>query len=257
MRRLLMILLAAGGFAAAVRAETPLAPAGALRAVYLAGNPAQAIRNVSTGEIKGASADLAREIAKRHKVELSLKGLGSPAAVIEAVKSGEADIGFVAPNNERTGVAFTQAYMLVQQSFLVKETSDIKSVADIDKPNRVIGANNGDSVAVYLKSWLKQATLKENADFTLQEPVKQLNDGTLDAFAANRQRLGAALRGAKGLRMLPDNLYGVPQTIAISLDKPEALAALDKIIDELRASGFIKSAIDASGVDGVIVAPGK
>src|SRR5262245_13249784 len=98
MRSLLTILLVAGGLAAPARAETPLAATGTLRAVYLAGNPAQAIRNVSTGEIKGASADLAREIAKRNKVELSLKGLGSPAAVIEAVKSGEADIGFVAPN---------------------------------------------------------------------------------------------------------------------------------------------------------------
>ena len=241
---------------AAASAQTPLAPTGALRAVYLSTNPAQAIRNVSTGEIKGASADLAREIARRNNVPLTLTGLPGAFAVIEAVKKGEADIGFVAPNSERMGVvAFTQPYMLVQQSLLVRENAEMKSVADLDRPGRKVGANTNDSVAVYLKSWLKQGALVESPDFTLQEAVKWLGDGTVDAFGGNRQRLGAAMRGAKGLRLLPDNLYGVPQTIAVAIDKPELLAALDKTIDELRASGFLKKAVDDSGVDGLIVAP--
>lgn len=253
---LLAALLAV--IATAAAAEAPLAPSGALRVAYLSTNPAQAIRNVVTGEVKGASADLARELARRHKVEVSFTALANPVAVIEAVRKGEADIGFVAPNSERMGVvAFTQPYMLVQQSFLVREDSNIKTIADLDRPERVLAANAGDSVALYLKGWAKQATLKESGDFTLQEAVKWLNDGAIDAFAGNRQRLGAAMRGAKGLRLLPDNFYGVPQTIAIAIDKPELLAALDKTIDELRGSGFLKTAIESSGVDGIIVAPGK
>ena len=39
-----------------------IAPGGTLRAAYLANNPAQAVRDLVSGEIRGASADLAREL---------------------------------------------------------------------------------------------------------------------------------------------------------------------------------------------------
>ena len=50
-----------------------VAPGGTLRAVYLGSNPAQAVRDAATGEIRGASADLARELAKRSGVPLDFK----------------------------------------------------------------------------------------------------------------------------------------------------------------------------------------
>ena len=92
-----------------------IAPAGTLRAAYLSSNPAQAVRDPTTGEIRGASADLARELARRRNVPVALVPLPNPAAVIEAVAKGEADIGFVAYPPERVGtVEFSQIYMLVQ-----------------------------------------------------------------------------------------------------------------------------------------------
>ena len=42
-----------------------IAPGSTLRAVYLGSNPAQAVQDRSTGAIRGAAADLARELAKR------------------------------------------------------------------------------------------------------------------------------------------------------------------------------------------------
>ena len=64
---------------------------------------------------------------------VALVPLPDPAAVIEAVAQGEADIGFVAyaPERVRT-VEFSQIYMLVQQSFVVPDSSRIRTVADID-----------------------------------------------------------------------------------------------------------------------------
>ena len=105
-----------------------LAPGGTLRAAYLATNPAQAVRDPATGETRGASADLARELAKRRNLGVALVPLANPATVIEAVAKGEADIGFVAFAPERVGtVEFSQVYMLVQQSFIVKDNSPIKT----------------------------------------------------------------------------------------------------------------------------------
>ena len=122
-----------------------IAPTGSLRAAYLGNNPAQAVRDPVSGEIRGASADLARELGRRINAPVTLIPSTSPQAVIDAVSKGEADIGFVAYAPSRTGtVAFSQTYMLVRQSFLVPENSPIRSVADIDQPGRRIAGGKGD-----------------------------------------------------------------------------------------------------------------
>src|SRR4026208_1226931 len=124
-----------------------MAPTGTLRAAYLASNPAQAVRDPTTGEIRGASADVARELARRRKVPVSLMPLPNPATVIEAVAKGEADIGFVAYAPERVGtVEFSQIYMLVQQSFVVPDNSRIRTVADIDAQGLRLAGGEGGSV---------------------------------------------------------------------------------------------------------------
>ena len=46
-------------------AANDIAPGGTLRAAYLGTNPAQAVQDRATGAIRGASADLARELGKR------------------------------------------------------------------------------------------------------------------------------------------------------------------------------------------------
>ena len=58
-----------------------------------------------------------------------------------------------------------------------------------------------------------------------------------------------------GTRVLPDNLFGVPQTIIVPKGKPEVLADINRFIDDARASGLIQKSIEASGLIGVEVAP--
>ena len=84
-------------------AQSPLAPTGTLRAAYLANNPAQAVTDPSTGAPRGTAVDLARELARRTGVQVTMNGLPNPQAVIDAVEKGQADIGFVAYNPERAG----------------------------------------------------------------------------------------------------------------------------------------------------------
>src|SRR6516165_3098526 len=157
-----------------------IAPGGTLRAAYLASNPAQAVRDPVSGEIRGASADLARELARRHNKPLVFMPLTNPPAVIEAVAKGDADIGFVAYAPERVGtVEFSQIYMLVQQSFIVPDGSPIRAVDDID--------------------------------YTPADARHRLMAGEVDAFGANLQRLTNSLRKMSCYRLLPDKLFGVTQ----------------------------------------------
>ena len=232
-----------------------LAPTGTLRAVYLAGNPAQARRDPQSGEIRGASADLARELARKLNVPLALAPSQSPATVIEAVAKGEADIGFVAYAPERTGsVEFSQTYMLVQQTFIVPDGSRLRSVKDIDQTGLRISAGKGDSIALFLARNLKQATLVET-DNTPADMQRRFDAKEIDAFGANRQRLTTLLTDMKGYQLLPDNLFGVTQTIAVGKGKTAALAEINTFIDDVRASGFLADAVKKSGVIGLDPAP--
>jgi polar amino acid transport system substrate-binding protein len=73
-------------------------------------------------------------------VPVILTPLPTAAAVLEAVRTGAADIGFVAPNPERTGVVlYSQTYMLVQQSALVRTDLPLHSVRELDRPGQIIG----------------------------------------------------------------------------------------------------------------------
>ena len=214
-------------------AQADIAPTGTLRAAYLATNPAQAIRDAHTGEVRGVSFDLARELAKQIGKPLDFKPIASPPVVIDAVRSGQADIGFVAYEATRLGtVEFSQTYMLVQQSFLVLGDSPIHAVADIDRiGQKVSGTYNPELIA------------------------KALVSREIDALGANRQRLTTLMKSVPGSRLLPDNFFNVPQNIVVPMDKPEILASINAFIDDLRTSGFLGDAVARSVVVGIEAAP--
>jgi polar amino acid transport system substrate-binding protein len=237
-------------------ADPVLAPTGTLRAAYIVANLAQARLDSSTGAITGVVADITRELGRRAGVPVIIAPLPTAAAVLEAVRTGSADIGFVAPNPERTGVVlYSQTYMLVQQSALVRTDSPLHSVRELDRPGQIIGINTDDSVGVWLQERLTAARVRATTDYTLRDAVQWLQDGTVVAFAGGRQRLSSGTQNVRGLRLLDDNFYGVPQTIAVPLERTDRLQLVNAALDELRATGFLVDSVARSGVEGLTVAP--
>jgi polar amino acid transport system substrate-binding protein len=235
-----------------------VAPDGTMRAGYLATNPAHAVKDAATGELRGVAVDLARELGRVVGAKVVLVPLENPQRVIDAVRNGEAEIGFVAYNPERAGpVEFSQPYLLVQQTFLVRDESPLRRVADLDAAGRRLGATRADSIALYLRRTLVRAELVELTDSSPGAVLEALRSGALDAFGANRQRLTDMARGASGVRLLSDDLYGVEQTIIVPAGRRDALERINQFIDEARRSGLVASAIAGSGVVGIGVAPGR
>src|SRR5204862_7961760 len=69
---------------------------GTLRAAFIGSNPVQGAVDPKTGEARGPAAEIAQALARRLGVSVTIAGVAGPGAVIEAVKKGEADIGFLA-----------------------------------------------------------------------------------------------------------------------------------------------------------------
>jgi hypothetical protein len=101
---------------------------------------------------------------------------------------------------------------------------------------------------------LKQATIVE-LENNPAELSKALTARTIDALGANRQRLTTLSKATPGTRLLADDLFNVPQNIVVPKNRPAALAAVNALIDEVRASGVLQSAIERGGAIGVAVAP--
>jgi polar amino acid transport system substrate-binding protein len=233
-----------------------LAPSGTLRATYIATNPVQAFVDPATKEVRGPAAALARELARRAGVPVTITGAKGVEGVIEGVKNGEADIGFVAFDPVRASlVDFSQNYALAQNSYIVPENSPIRSVADADRAGIRIGVGLNDAGDYFLTRTLKHAELKRNVGGISDAAVKQLLGGELDAYAGNRMRLHAVAQMTPGLRLVADNFYGVEQAVIVTKGNAARLAIVNQVIDEARASGLVADAIARAELVGVDVAP--
>jgi polar amino acid transport system substrate-binding protein len=187
---------------------------------------------------------------------VTVTGARGVQGVIDAVKNGAADIGFVAFDPVRAEqVDFSQNYALAQNTYLVAESSPIKSVADADRAGVRIGVGARDAGDYFLTRTLKAATLVRNEGGVGDGVVKALLAGELDAYAGNRMRLHEAAKKTSGLRLVPDNFYGVEQAVIVPKGESARLAIINRVIDEARASGFMLESIARAELVGVDVAP--
>ena len=125
--------------------------------------------------------------------------------------------------------------------------------AEIDRVAQKIAGTVNDSMTLCLKRILKRRRMElENNPAELG---KALTARAIDALGANRQRLTTLSKATLSTRLLPDDLFNVPQNIVVPKDRPAALAAINALVDDVRASGFLQSAIERGGAIGVDVAP--
>src|ERR1700686_5176336 len=123
-----------------------LVPTGTLRATFIATNPVQATVDPATGEVRGPANDLARELGRRLGVPVKVTPAMGVNGVLNSVKNGEADIGFLAYDPGRAvEVDFSQAYAIGQNTFIVLATPPLRTVAEVDRPGMGLAGTGGDA----------------------------------------------------------------------------------------------------------------
>ena len=233
------------------------APTGTLRATFLGNNPVQARVDAKTSEITGPIADLTKELARRLGVPYKITPSPDARSVIDSLKNHTADIGFLAYHAPRAvEVDYAGPFELMLNSYVVAADSPAQKSSDLEKSGITIGAVPGQTQAIYLAEHLKNATLRM---FPTQPPAPELQrlfaSGELHAFAMNRQR-ALELAGAEpSLRALPDSFLEVEQEFVLEKGSdPAKLTFLNQFVEELRASGFLKSSIERAKIVGAEVA---
>jgi polar amino acid transport system substrate-binding protein len=255
--RYIKILLLAFAALPLIAAQSPsgtLAPTGTLRAVFLGTNPVHGRVDSKTGEATGVVPDLVKELARKLGVRYAVIAKPDAAAVIDALKNGTADIGFLAYDESRAReVDFGAAFLVMFNSYVVRANSPIQKSSDVDRGGVKVAAVKGQTQELFVSSHLKNAQVRIFPTMPPQAELENLlTSGDLDAFAVNRQRsLDAQAASGSRLRALPDSFLEVLQSFVVEKGARAKLEVIEKFVDEARTSGFIKQSIERAKLEGV------
>ena len=236
-----------------------LAPTGTLRAVFLGTNPIHARVDAKTGTSTGLVPDLVTELARQLGVPFKVIPAPDAAGVIDALKNGTADIGFLAYDESRAReVDFGAAFVVMFSSYLVRANSPIQKSGDVDRAGMKVAAVKGQTQELFVSSHLKNAQVRVLQTMPPQVEVETLlANGEIDAFAINRQRaLDAQSASSTKVRALADSFLNVDQSFVVRKGDSAKLQVIEKFVTSIRESGFIKGAIDRAKLSGVDVASG-
>ena len=215
--------------------------------------------DAATGEIRGAgtglvAVELVRALATRIGVEMQVIGYPAPAKAVEGLKAHECDLAFPGIEPSRAAeVDFTPAVVQFDYTYLVPAGSAVASVKDADQPGIRIAVVRSHASTMTLTRIVKHAELV-GADVP-DEAFGLLRGGKVHLFAAPREVLMDYAATLPGSRVLAD-AYGVNNIgVAIAKGSPGRLAYFSEFMEEAKASGLVRGAIERSNLPTFRVAP--
>ena len=241
-------------------AETPtqderqaLAPNGKLRAAVLITNPIYVIKDESSGELRGVSIDLVREMARRIGVPFETVAYTSAGALVASATAGQWDITFVGiPVGERH-MELSPPYVQIEMGYLVPKDSLISTTTEVDTTGIRIAVQEKGGADTLLTPTLKRATLVRRS--TIAEAVEAVRSGDADAMAAIKTYLIPTSQRLSGSRVLDGRI--AVEGIAIGVPKGNVLSAayVRRFIEQVKTEGFVKAAVVKAGIRGLEAAP--
>jgi polar amino acid transport system substrate-binding protein len=242
----------AAGTVAAARTE--LAPSGKLRAAINFGNPILAGKDAATGEARGVSVDLARELGRRLGVPVELVTYTAAGKVVEGATANEWDIAFVAIDPKR-GADMTQTtpYVVIEGAYMVPQASPIMTNADVDRQGTRIVVGAGSAYDLYLTREIRNAELVRAPTSPLV--VDTMVQRGMEVAAGVRQQLEADAKRLPGLRLLDGRFMVINQAMATPNGRPAGARYLGEFVEEMKASGFVAQALARHRIEGAAVAP--
>jgi len=229
------------------------APTGTLRASINIGN---AVLARADGEsAAGVSVDLAQELAKCLGLPIELQVFKTAAESVNAVESGQADVGFFAVDPKRgEHIAFTSPYVLIEGAYMVRHDSPITQNEQVDAAGNRVMVGQGSAYDLYLSRHLTDAQIMRAA--SSQAVVQTFLDSDAEVAAGVKQQLQADSQIHPGLRLLPGRFMVIRQAMGMAKTRdPKAIAFLRQFVEDMKVAGYIGLALARHGIEGAGVAP--
>jgi polar amino acid transport system substrate-binding protein len=224
-----------------------IAPTGRLRVAIAVGPAASAlwcVRDPASGRARGVPVELGSALAQKLDVPVEMIEYAASGAIIADTNNDRWDVTFVPVDDDRKKIVdFGAPYHLLQSTYLVAPGSAIKTVAEVNRAGvRIAGV---DGTATFRAS----TKASPNAvPVTVKDPdtaVAMMRQGEVDAIALSRETIVGLLAIVPGSRALDGGFLNSTTAIAVAKNKPMALAAVTEFIEEAKASGLVRRALDA------------
>jgi polar amino acid transport system substrate-binding protein len=231
-----------------------LVQAGKLRAGLGVVAPHWAIKDPATGELRGVAVDLAHALATRLGIEFVPVEYPSPTKVLDGLKDGAWDVGFLGVDPSRAAVVdFSRPYLQIDATYLVPAGSKIRNLADADQPGVLIAVSGKSVEDIVLSSMLKQAELRRVE--TVGAGFELLRAGNADVLATPRPTALLFSARLSGSRVLDERFHATFGAMAVPKGQTARLTYVNDFIEEAKASGLVQRAIERAGVRGVQALP--
>src|SRR5439155_26166221 len=111
-----------------------------------------------TGTPRGIAVDLAHELARRAGAPMEIVSYESAGQMADGAKAGAWDVAFLAVDPARAEeIEFTEPYLEVDTTYLVKNESPIGGIEDIDRAGVRISVSNKSAYDLFLTRSLQHA----------------------------------------------------------------------------------------------------
>jgi len=231
-----------------------LAPTGTLRAAINFGNPVLAQREPVSGEPRGVSVDLARELSWRLNVPVEFIPYEAAGKVTAAATSGAWDVAFVAIDPARaTEIDFTAPYVIIEGTYLVPASSPLRTIEEVDREGVRVAVSNRSAYDLYLGRTLKRAQLVRAP--SPPASMEMFVRDRLEAAAGVKQPLVEFAKNDPGYRVIPGRFMVIEQAMGTPRGRENGARYLREFIEDVKASGFVARALERSGQRDAVVAP--
>lgn len=231
-------------------ARSELAPAGTLRAGMNLTNTLFTSKDLATGELRGVSVDLMRELASRLGVPVDFVVHATPGDVADAAEHDRWDVAILAiePARAQT-IAFSPAMTEIEAAYVVHQDSALRSSEQADAAGVRIVAPEKAGYELYLTRTLRNATLIRTKAF--QASIDLFNERRADVLAGLKPALLESMRKMPDARMLEGSFMAVHHGLGTPRARQAAAAYLKAFVEEMNACGFIARSIERNGVKGL------
>ena len=232
-----------------------LAPTGKLRAAINLGNMVLAQKDPATGELRGVTVDLARELGRRLGLPVEFVPFDAAGKVFEALKTGVWDIAFLAIEPVRAAeIAFTAPYVIIEGVYMVPTNSPLRTVEEVDRDGVRIAVNKGSAYDLFLTRTLKHAQLVR-----AENGIDLFIKDKLDVAAGVKQPLVEFAKTNPNVRLIDGRFMEIRQAMGTPKLRYQGREAapryLHSFVEEMKASGFVAKALERSNQPDAAVAP--
>ena len=233
-----------------------LAPKGYLRAAINLSNFLLVTGKDNNGDPEGVSPDLAKALANELNIEVKLIPFQRPGELADAVSDDIWDIGNIANEAERAkSITFSSPYTLIESTFLVRDSSYINSLNDVDREGVRIAVAERSAYDLWLTENIKNAELIRAKSIDLSFSIFQENE--YEVLAGLKPKLIDDLKNTENCKILQGAFTFIKQCIGSKPGNPEAEKFINNFIEKNIENGFIEKLLIKYHVLGKLSLPVK